>query len=107
MTQKIYGIDPDQPMTPLMVRDAIVECFSQAHCVDSDISPSDKELSRQYCKKIVLKAFADSEGNFDNPSKDDIIGAMKNLASFSKNFRDPGVIEKHYKEIMILVEKLK
>jgi hypothetical protein len=107
MAQKIYGVDPDQPITPLMVRDAIIECFTQAHCVYSSSTSTDKELNEQYCRGIVLKAFADSEGNFDSPTKDDIVGVMRNLASFSKNFRDPSLVEKHYQEIMVLVEKMK
>jgi hypothetical protein len=107
MAKKIYGADPSQPLTPLMVRDAIIECFIEAHCVDKDVSVADKEASEEYCQKIVYKAFADSEGNFEDPSKDDLIGAMRNLAKFSKNFRDPSLVEKHYQEIMILVNKLK
>lgn len=107
MTQQIYGIDPDQSLTPLMVRDAIIECFIQAHGFGAESSPMDKDANRKYCRQIVFKAFADSEGNFDNPTKDDILGAMKNLANFSKNFRDPSVIEKHYQEIMTLVDRLK
>ena len=27
----IYGVDPNQEITPVMVRDAIVECFFMAH----------------------------------------------------------------------------
>lgn len=107
MNQKIYGVDPSEPLTPVMVRDAIIKCFVQAHCLELGISPVDKDIGEKYCQEIVRKAFADSEGNFDNPSKEDIIGAMKNLANFSKNFRDRGVIEKHYQEIMVLVNKLK
>ena len=107
MTQKIYGIDPSQPLTALMVRDAMIECFTEAHCINVDISLADREVSKKYCREIVHKAFADSEGDFESPSKDDLIGAMRNLAKFSKNFRNPVLVEKHYQEIMTLVDKVK
>lgn len=106
MTQQIYGVDSDQPLTPLMVRDAIVKCFTEAHCLKSEIAPTDKEISEKYCREIVRKVFADSGGNFDQPTKDDIIGAMNGLARFSENFRDMATIGKHYQEIMVLVDKL-
>ena len=106
MTQKIYGIDPGQFLTTLMVRDAIIECFTEAHCIDTDVFAIDREASKKYCQEIVHKAFADSEGDFENPTKDDLIGAMQNLTKFSKNFRNPALVEKHYQEIMTLVDKL-
>jgi len=106
MDQKIYGVNSDQSLTPLIVRDAIIECFIEAHCLDTGILPSDKDINKQYCREIVQKAFADSGGSFDNPNKEDIIGAMKSLANFSKNFRDSSVVEKHYQEIMVLVDRL-
>jgi len=56
--------------------------------------------------KHVLKAFDESGGNFDKPSKEDILKAMQKLAEFSKGFRNKGIIEKHYKEIKILTDKL-
>ena len=41
MDKKIFGIEPDEEVTPLMVRDAIVECFYEAHCADAGITNDD------------------------------------------------------------------
>jgi hypothetical protein len=89
-----------------MVRDAITECFWNAHCKDTGIEEAEKEANRSYCKSIVEKAFTDSHGDFNNPTKESIIGCLDVLASFAKSFRDPSIIEKHYDEIMLLVSKL-
>lgn len=106
MTERIYGIAIDEEVTPVMVRDAIIECFWQAHCADSEIAPKEKEINRQYCKSIVEKAFSDTGGDFKNPTKESILKGLENLAEFSKNFRDPSIIQKHYEGIMKLVNKL-
>lgn len=104
---KIYGIDISKKITPLMVRDAVVECFYQAHCAETGLSSSKHNpANREYCRSIIRKAFDDAGGDFNNPDKNSIIKVLDNLAEFSKNFRDPSVIEKHYKQIMILVDKI-
>ena len=106
MPDTIYGVDLNSTITPLMVRDAIVRCFWEAHCMDTGLGKEEAEINKSYCKTIVEKAFKDANGNFDNPTKEDIQNCTKALAGFSKNFRDPSIIEKHYNEIMRLVEKL-
>lgn len=106
MANLVYGVDIDGTITPLMVRDAIVECFWEAHCMDTGIDDSEKDANRAYCKSTVEKAFADTQGDFNNPTKESIINCTKSLATFSKSFRDPSIIEKHFEEIMVLVNKL-
>lgn len=103
--EPIYGVDPSKPVTPLMVRDAIVECFSQAHCADAELG-DDKKVSGEYCKKIVQKAFEDTGGDFNNPTKESIQAVLQNLAEFAKKFRDQEMIKKHQSQIMELVDKL-
>ncbi|MFA6355374.1 MAG: hypothetical protein WCW65_03040 [Candidatus Paceibacterota bacterium] len=107
MEEKIYGVDLNKDITPLMVRDAIIECFKQAHCEDSGIAKEDEIINKQYCGDIVRKAFSDTDSNFDKPTKDMIIKSLDNLKSFSLNFRDKSIIEKHYNQILKLVNKLK
>jgi hypothetical protein len=106
MGNKIYNIDLDAPVTPLMVRDAVVECFWEAHCMDSGLGEEAKETNKAYCKSIVEKAFADTSGDFEHPTKESLIAGVESLASFAKSFRDPSLIEKHYEEIMTLINKL-
>jgi len=102
----IYSIDLDGPITPLMARDALVECFSQAHCADAGLTAENDEVNRAYCRDIVKKSFTESDGNFDNPSKQAILNAMGKLQDFAKKFRDPSIIQKHAVEMMKIVEKI-
>lgn len=82
------------------------ECFYEAHCKDAQVT--DKEnMGKPYCVEIVKKAFKESGGDFENPTKESILKAMDNLAEFSRSFRDPKKIEENYAKIMILVNKLK
>lgn len=102
----IYGIDTEQPITPDMVRDALIECFYQAHCEDTGFESPDKEGNRSYCAALVKKAFTDTDGSFEHPTKEDMVRVMEHLIEFSKNFRDPSIVQKHAAEIQILLEKI-
>ena len=107
MTNNIYGIDADKPITAFMIRDAIVTCFYKAHCVETGLNPDKKSPANQeYCRSIIRKFFKDTNGDFDNPDKKSIEEVLKALVKFSENFRDSSIIEKHYNEIMILMGKL-
>lgn len=103
----IYGVDTDSEVTPGKVRDAITVCFNEAHCADAGIAESEMPVKKQYCEQIVKKAFADSGGDFENPTKESILAALEELKKFAANFRDQSIIQKHYQEIMKLMEKLK
>ena len=105
---KVYGIDLSlsKNITPLMVRDAILECFNQAHCEDAGVGTEDKESNKLYCQELVKKAFADAGVDFDHPTKEGIMKVLEQLREFSKSFRDPKIIQGHYQNIMKLVEKL-
>ena len=106
MGNLIYGVDPDGAVSPLMVRDAIVECFRQAHCIDSGIITDDPSTNRIYCWESVKKAFTDAGADFDAPTKDTLLKALEKLKQFSLNFRDQSLVQKHFNEIMQLVGKL-
>ncbi len=107
----MYGVDLDsnEPVTPLMVRDAMSLCFYVAHCQDVDLGAEkvDETINREYCRNTVKKAFEDSGGDFKHPTKESILEAMKKLAEFAKSFRDPTIIQRHSREIMQLVERIK
>ncbi|MEI7620697.1 MAG: hypothetical protein WCJ57_03975 [Candidatus Falkowbacteria bacterium] len=102
----IYGVNLNAPVTPIMVRDAIVECFFKAHCADSGLGSDDPNSVKKYCAELVVGAFTKTGGDFDNPTKDSIFKVLGQLAEFAKNFRDPSIIKEHYNEIMKLVERL-
>ncbi len=103
----IYGIDTEKEVTPIMVRDAILECFFKAHCYDTGIAEDNSGSTREYCNELVQKAFVDAGANFTNPSKDDLQKVIEGLAVFSKNFRDQEVVAKHFAEIQGLIDLIK
>ncbi|MDD3647730.1 MAG: hypothetical protein PHS44_04500 [Candidatus Dojkabacteria bacterium] len=105
MADKIYGVDPDTKLTPKIVLKAILECFYQAHCVDTDF-PGDEKTTRAYCESVVRKAFKEAEADFDNPTKDGLMNAIQELAEFSRAFRSKDLIDKHFNEIKVLIDKL-
>ena len=107
MGQKIYGVDLEELITPVMVRDAMVRCFYEAHCAQAGLGlKKEVFVDKSYCQEIVRKAFSDAGEDFDKPSKESILKALNNLKTFSASFREPNIIEKHYNEIMRLVERL-
>ncbi|HOY46412.1 MAG TPA: hypothetical protein PKU95_02160 [Candidatus Dojkabacteria bacterium] len=105
MGKIIYGVDLDSTVSPLQVRDAIIECFWLAHCKDTGLEDNPAS-ERSYCRSIIEKIFKDNNWDFANPTKENILGTVNALAEFSKSFRDPSVIQSHFSEIMELVNKL-
>jgi hypothetical protein len=103
----VYNIDTDKEVTPVMVRDAVVRCFFEAHCADAGLETTDENINKSYCLAEVRKAFVDDGMDFDQPTKAGIMKAMQGLIEFSKNFRDQSIIKKHQEQMMLLVEKLK
>jgi len=113
----IYGVDTEKQFTPKDVRDAITRCFKLAHGditekslsqLANDFTPEAMgKLAAGNIEIIVRRAFQKSGGDFDDPDKESLVGAINYLREFSKVFRKPEVIEKHYNEIMQLIKKLK
>ena len=102
----MYGIDLDKPVTTLMARDALIECFWQAHCSDTGLNRDDQISEKEYIKQIIIKAFVNTGGDFDNPDKKSILKAMDFLKDFAKNFRDQKIIQKHQEEMMKIIDKI-
>jgi len=104
VTNTLYGVDLESEVTPIMVRDAMAKCFSIAHREDTGL---EGDVTEDYCRNIVKKAFTDSGGDYENPTKESLQKVMAKLADFAKNFRDQKIIEKHYSQILSLVNKIK
>jgi hypothetical protein len=99
-----YGVDKDKPVTPSVVRDAIINCFIQAHIEDAKKAGiDDSNMARLFCEEKVHEAFDQTGGNFDNPTKESLKYAVSYLASFSSIFRDKSIIEKHKSDINQLI----
>ncbi len=106
MGKIIYGVDSDGKITVSDVLGALEECFYQAHCAATELGLENKDSARQYCEMMVKKAFSETNGDVDNPTKESLVAAMNKLAQLSENFRTNEEIQQHYKEIMELVEKI-
>lgn len=110
MTEKkelIYGVDISKDITPLQVRDALVKCFGQAHCADSGLGTDNPTVANGYITEIVKKAFAESGGDYEKPTKPSILQAIVELQDFAKNFRDQSIVQEHAGTMMKIVNKLK
>ncbi len=113
--RKIYGVDPSKKVTPVMVRDAIIRCFLRAHeavleemkeYADFKSEGEMERLKKKSVEMLVRKFFEETGGDFENPTKDDLIRVCDKLAEFAANFRKPEIIKRHYGEIMKLIERL-
>ncbi|MBU2524419.1 hypothetical protein KKG71_04455 [Patescibacteria group bacterium] len=116
MTECIYGIDPTKPVTPLMVRNAITECFYQAHeeilnqlkTNDAVITEKEKkEMGKDQIKILIETFFEEVGGDYQNPKKEELIKVCDKLANFAQSFRAPEIIKKHYDEIVGLINLIK
>lgn len=102
----IYGVDTEKPVTAEQVKEAIIKCFFEAHCSQSDLDINDDSLNSDYCVQIVEKAFDETDGDFDHPSKNSLQAVIEWLADFSKSFRDQDLIKRHFGDIQKLVDRL-
>jgi hypothetical protein len=111
----IYGADITKKVTPTMVRDAIVDCFINAHKSILDEMKEYKEFKSEKefeamkkinVKFLIEKTFSDVGGDFNNPNKATLLDVISSLKEYSANFRKPKIIEKHTREIMQLINKL-
>ena len=112
----IYGVNPNNEITPIMVRDAILQCFYEAedNVLDSLFSSTDFKNEEDIEQRKILhirvfieKMFKDVNGDFNNPTKESLINVIDRCASYAKTIRDEEIIKKHYSEIMYLINKLK
>ena len=111
----IYGVDVTKNFDSVMVRDAIIQCFYEAHCNVLELAretfgrPPEKkfeQMKKAHVKELVEDIFTKIGGDFNKPTKDDLLKVLDNLKEFASIYRKPDVIKKHVSEIMILIDKL-
>ena len=108
----IYGVDLAEEITPVKVRDAIMECFTQAQqgLIESMkvITKIEYEEAKEINVDLIIKnAFDEVGGDFNNPTKESLVKVIMKLKDFAADaFRDSEIIEKHAGEIMQLINKL-
>jgi hypothetical protein len=103
----IFGLDNERnDLTALEVRDALITCFYEAHEKDASESMGGTQLDKSYFSQLVHKSFTQTGGDFENPTKKSLIDAISALAEFAANFRDKTIVEKHYSQMMKLINNL-
>ena len=113
----IYGVDTSKPYQAADVRDALVECFTQAHkeqldalreFTTKDITDDEFEnIKRIDVRQMIRSTMKDLGGNFDSPTKPLLEQTVLKLMEFASNFRDKTIVEKHSGEIKQLLDGLK
>ena len=111
----IYGVDVSKNVTPIMVRDAMIQCFYKAHCNVLELAretfghpPETKfeEMKKSHVKELVEDIFHRLGGDFNNPTKENLFEVLEKLKEFASIYRKPNIIKKHVGEMMLLINKL-
>ena len=109
----IYSIDLSKKITPIMVRDAIIDCFTtaQADIVDAMMlntsSFSEDKIKKISIDFVIKSAFKNAHVDFYNPTKNDLIMVIAELKSYAKQaLGNKNIIDKHTDEIYMLIDKL-
>jgi hypothetical protein len=114
MGEIIYGVDMSKKITPIMVKDAIIECFRQAHKETLDMIDkyaewkSEEERKKFHDLEIGLtieNTFRAAGVDFDNPTKESLNKALDELQEFALQFRKTDIVRKHYDEIKSILDK--
>jgi len=111
----IYGVDITKKVTPVMVRDAIIQCFYEAHGNILDLAKDffgdpNKEkfekMKKSHVKELIENIFEKIGENFDNPTKESLIKVVDHLKKIARIYRKPDIIIKHVSEIKQLINKI-
>ena len=96
-TECIFGVRLDSHISPIMIRDAIINCYLQAddEVLEElfNIRDFENEEQKNCVKKdhvtiIIKKVFYDADGDFDNPTKEMLIDVINGLREFASHFRE-------------------
>jgi hypothetical protein len=111
----IYGVDISKKITPVMVRDAIIQCFFEAHdnilelAKDFFGEPDEEcfeKMKKSHVKELIENIFEKIEKDFNNPTKDSLIEVVEHLEKIAKVYRNQDIIDTHVKEIMQLINRI-
>ncbi|MBI5147536.1 MAG: hypothetical protein HZA37_00055 [Parcubacteria group bacterium] len=111
----IYGVNIHEPVTPEIVRDAIVKCFTVAHAevleelkefTTVENQEAFEEMKRANVEALIRQFFKESGGDFDRPTKETVIATLGKLVDFSEKFRSPEIVKKHKDAISVIIGKL-
>jgi hypothetical protein len=102
---------PDSKVTPVFVRDQLLECFESANREFAKVlnQPVTDEQVRQQVKSFVEGVFTQCGVNYVAPSKEGIVAAISECRSNAEKMmgtQGAAIIEHHYAEMMKLVDRL-
>jgi hypothetical protein len=111
----IYGLNLKDEITPIKVRDAIIRCFCEADdeimnqlFQSSDFASAEegKQKKLKHVEVLIRKMFQEVHGDFNNPTKESLIGVIDKCAEYAAPIRDKETINTNYTAIMILINRL-
>ena len=111
----IYGVDVSKKVTPIIVRDAIVQCFYEAHRNVLDLSKENfgnppkkkfEEMKKSHVRDLISDIFEWTGGDFKNPTKKSLFKVIEILRRFASIYRRQELIKMHFTEILLLIERL-
>ena len=112
----IYGVDFSDKVTPVMVRDAIVQCFYEAHRDVLELARENfgnppkkrfEEMKRSHVKDLISDVFEGTGGDFNNPTKRSLFKVIEVLRMFASIYRREEIIKMHFTDILLLIERLR
>ena len=111
----IYGVDITKKVDPINVRDAIIECFYQAHSDVLDLAreyfgctseEKFQEMKLEQVKDLIETIFAKVGEDYNKPTKKGLIQVVENLKKIASIYREPDIIKKNAEAIMQLIDKI-
>ncbi len=111
----IYGISLEEEITPIKIRDAIIQCFCEAdneimnqlfQSSDFGSAEEGEEKKLKHVEILIKKMFHEVNGDFDNPTKESLVGVIDKCAEYAGAVRDKEMISHNYNAIMSLIERL-
>ena len=101
----------DEQVTPLFVRDQLLECFESANREFARVlnQPVTDEQLKQQVRTFVEGVFSQCGVSYVSPTKDGIVAAISECKSNAEKMMGPQgaeIIGHHYEEMMKLVNRL-
>ena len=101
----------DEQLTPLFVRDQLLECFESANREFARLlkQPVTDEQLKQQVRTFVEGVFSQCGVSYVSPTKDGIVAAISECKSNAEKMMGPQgteIIAHHYDEMMKLVNRL-
>lgn len=101
------GYPIDEHLSPSTARELVVDCFTVAHGQNFGQTrellgqDTDQQAIRESVQGIIKMAFRQVGGNFDNPSKDELVRVVNLLAERSLGWgTPPDIVFQHHSEMM-------